>query len=231
MYKKMLNVFLLTGIVASITACSNDSNVATVQEQKVKGKIENPVTSKFDASSAIPSNYKKKIEMNGLESVRGKVKKVSDGDTYVVVVDKDSLSKTKVIDEKERQIKIRALLLDTPESVKPNYPVQAYGKEASKFAKSLLEGKDVEIVFDKGEKKDHYGRYLAYVFCDGKLIQEEIIKEGFGIISYVKKPNTTFFDELQKVELQAKSKKNGVWSIPDYVDENKHKLNRKDAAA
>ncbi|MFB5253086.1 thermonuclease family protein [Bacillus mycoides] len=108
--------------------------------------------------------------------------------------------------ERESQIKVRAILLDNAESVKPNYPVQAYGREASNFAKSLLEGKNVEIVFDKGDKKDHFGRYLGYIICDGELVQEEIIKKGLGIISYVKKPNTTFLDELKEVEMQAKKR-------------------------
>lgn len=182
------------------------SSVESTQDQMVKNKVETPSKSKENALSRILSDYQKKIETNELESVKGKVKKVSDGDTYVVILDKDSLSKSNIVDKSERQIKVRALLLDTVESVKPNYPVQAYGRKASNFAKSLLEGKNVEIVFGKGDKKDHFGRYLGYIICDGKLVQEEIIKEGLGIISYVKKPNTTFLDELKEVEMQVKKR-------------------------
>nr|WP_234813707.1 hypothetical protein [Bacillus mycoides] len=32
------------------------------------------------------------------------------------------------------------------------------------------------------------------------------MKEGLGIISYVKKPNTTFLDELKEVEMQVKKR-------------------------
>ncbi len=81
----------------------------------VKNKVETPSKSKENALSLILSDYQKKIETNELESVKGKVKKVSDGDTYVVILDKDSLSKSNIVDKSERQIKVRALLLDIVE--------------------------------------------------------------------------------------------------------------------
>lgn len=90
------------------------------------------------------------------------------------------------------------LLLDTPESVKPNEKPMKYGKEASDYTKKLLEGKSVELVYDKGEKEDHYHRQLAYVFLDGKCVEADILKQGLGVVRYIKTPNTTLYDELKK---------------------------------
>ena len=58
--------------------------------------------------------------------------------------------------------KVRLIGIDTPETVKPNTPVQPYGKEASNYSKQHLNGKDVYLEYDK-EKEDRYGRTLAYV--------------------------------------------------------------------
>ena len=41
------------------------------------------------------------------------------------------------------QIKVRLIGVDTPETVKPNTPVQPYGKEASNYSKQHLNNKDV----------------------------------------------------------------------------------------
>ena len=40
--------------------------------------------------------------------------------------------------EQEQNIKIRLIGIDTPETVKPNTPVQPYGKEASDYSKKHL---------------------------------------------------------------------------------------------
>lgn len=58
--------------------------------------------------------------------------------------------------------KIRILLIDTPETVHPNKPVEPWGPVASQFTKDALTGKTVELEFDVQER-DQYGRLLAYV--------------------------------------------------------------------
>ncbi|TKH18606.1 hypothetical protein FC699_15470 [Bacillus wiedmannii] len=68
-------------------------------------------------------------------------------------------------------VKVKFLLLDTTNSIKPIYPVQVLVKKASNFAKLLLEGRNIEIVFEKGDTKNHFIRNLDYVTCDGKLVQ------------------------------------------------------------
>lgn len=145
-------------------------------------------------------------KVKGLEKTPAKVKRVVDGDTLAVEV-------------KGQEKKVRMLLLDTPESVKPNEKPMKYGKEASDYTKKLLEGKSVELVYDKGEKEDHYQRQLAYVFLDGKCIEADIIQQGLGVVRYVKTPNTTLYDDLKKVQEEAKKNKKGVWSINGYVSE------------
>ncbi|MCM3443992.1 MULTISPECIES: thermonuclease family protein [Metabacillus] len=141
---------------------------------------------------------------NSLESVKATVKDTYDGDTI------------EAITENGEVIKVRYLLIDTPESVGSRAPM-AYGKESSDFNKKLVEGKEVTLIYDKGDKTDKYGRHLCYVMLDNKLVQELILEEGYGIIQYVNPPNTTFLSYLKEFEKSARVAHKNVWSIPNYA--------------
>ena len=124
----------------------------------------------------------------------------------------------------DQVIKVRYLLIDTPETVKPNTPVQPFGKEASDRTKELLESAEsIEIMFDQGDIKENAAdhkpgwepRYLAYVFVDGQLVQDILVREGLAKIAYVYEPNTTYLGQLQQSEACAKSELVGIWSDTD----------------
>ncbi len=122
------------------------------------------------------------------------------------------------IDGKER--KVRFLLIDTPETVKPNTKVQPFGLEASNRTKELLStATEITFEYDKGDKTDRYGRALGYIFVDGTLLQKTLVSEGLARVAYVKEPNTKYLEELEKAQEQAKSQLIGIWSIPRYVTE------------
>ena len=71
--------------------------------------------------------------------------------------------------------------MDTPETVHPNKPVEAFGKEASAFTRNLLLGESVYLRFDV-EQTDKYGRHLAYLYRvpDGLFVNLEIVRQGYG---------------------------------------------------
>ena len=110
-------------------------------------------------------NYKEST-INGVlikgDKTRYKVKLIKkvDGDTIIVNFN-------------NKELKVRYLLIDTPETVKPGVEVQKYGPEASELnGKLLSNAKDVETEFDVYEKEDKYHRALCYVYADGKNIKE-----------------------------------------------------------
>lgn len=194
-----------------MSACS--SSVQTKNDlrpaQAVQNRIQQNVEGKgiFD----IPEAYNKKLK--GLETLKGKVLHIKDGDTIDVNV-------------KGQKQTVRLLLLDTPESVSQKIPPQKMGKEASSFLKKQVDGKSVTLVYDQGPKEDKYGRKLAYVFCNGIHINELMAKSGYGIIAYISKLNTTLLPEMLEAEKEAKA---GVWSIKGFVNEKKRHYNRNDA--
>src|SRR4051794_22491057 len=91
--------------------------------------------------------------------------------TVVRVIDGDTID----VDFDGRTVRVRLIGIDTPETKKPNTPVQCYGPEASAFTKHALpEGTGVLIVRDL-EARDDYGRLLGYVYrgSDGMFVNLE----------------------------------------------------------
>lgn len=111
--------------------------------------------------------------------------------------------------------KVRLIGVDTPETVRPNYPVEYYGKEASAFTKKMAEGKPVRLEYD-WQQRDKYGRLLAYVYLmDGTFINAEIIQQGYGH-AYTRFP-FKFLDQFRQYEKEAREAKRGLWAdvMPD----------------
>ena len=95
----------------------------------------------------------------------------------VRVIDGDTVK----IDYNGKATNVRLIGVDTPETVHPNKPVEAYGKEASNFTKNLLLGESVYLRFDI-DKTDKYGRLLVYLYRapDGLFVNLEIVRQGYG---------------------------------------------------
>ncbi|CPL82603.1 Staphylococcal nuclease [Staphylococcus aureus] len=114
---------------------------------------------------------------------------------------------------KGQPMTFRLLLVDTPETKHPKKGVEKYGPEASAFTKKMVENaKKIEVEFDKGQRTDKYGRGLAYIYADGKMVNEALVRQGLAKVAYVYKPNNTHEQLLRKSEAQAKKEKLNIWS-------------------
>ncbi len=112
-----------------------------------------------------------------------------------------------------QELTVRYLMIDTPETVKENTAVQPYGPEASARNEEILKNaKKVELEFDVYQKKDHYDRAVAYVYADGKLVAEQLLREGLAEIKYAKEPDTRYLPEYTKAQNEAKANKRNIWS-------------------
>ena len=136
--------------------------------------------------------------------------------TVVYVVDGDTFDVSNSPDSKYR---IRIIGADTPETVKPNTPVQPFGPEASAFTKQKIAEANnrVRLAFD-GDEVDKYGRSLAMVYLqmpDGKEVwlNELLIREGLARAQlqyrYSKGAKTAF----QQAEDEAKRARKNLWSL------------------
>ena len=58
--------------------------------------------------------------------------------------------------------RVRLIGVDTPETKRPNTPVEYFGKEASAFTKRLAEGKRIRLEYDQAN--NHLGHKDQYVY-------------------------------------------------------------------
>ena len=128
------------------------------------------------------------------------VARIVDGDTIAVV-------------RGGQEVKVRLIGVDTPETVHPSKPVEAYGKEASRFTTNLLRGEMVYLVRDptSAETFDRYGRLLAFVYRapDGLFVNAEIVRQGYGH-AYVQYP-FRYMEEFRALERFAREAGKGLW--------------------
>jgi micrococcal nuclease len=106
----------------------------------------------------------------------------------------------------------KKLLRDAARSGQDIKEILAMGHVAGAYTKSLLEGRRVRLEFDI-EKRDKYGRLLAYVYRveDGLFINEDIIKNGYAYPMTIP-PNVRHADEFKKLFREAQKAKRGLWS-------------------
>lgn len=122
--------------------------------------------------------------------------KCTDGDTAHFLVDGSDTT-------------VRFLAIDTPEYTKEKEP---YGKEASEFTCSALKQADqIELEYDEGsDLSDKYGRQLAWIFVDGKLLQRELVANGLAEVKYIY-GDYAYTEELYQAQEQAQQVHVGIW--------------------
>lgn len=128
------------------------------------------------------------------------IRKFVDGDTFWI----DDSSAT--------GIKIRLIGMDTPESrnvfKKKKHPM---GKEVSDYVETLLRGKRVRLEMDV-QKRDQYGRILAYVFLeDGTHLNAHLLEKGYAWLMTMP-PNVKYADTFYRLQVAAREAKLGLWS-------------------
>ena len=129
--------------------------------------------------------------------------------TLVSVTDGDTIS-VRIGGTKE---KVRLIGIDTPETKKPNTPVQCFGPEATKFTTSLLPTGTLLHVERDVEARDKYGRLLAYVYLagDGTFVNLAIIRGGYARLLTIP-PNVAHATDFVAAARAAENENIGLWA-------------------
>lgn len=129
--------------------------------------------------------------------------------TVTHVVDGDTIDVRLPAGAAER---VRLLGIDTPETVKPDTPVQCGGPEASAHTKALLPPGTAVLLQRDVEARDRYGPLLAYVWRarDGRFVNRDLLTGGYARILSIR-PNTTRAAELAAASSAARAAGRGVW--------------------
>lgn len=128
------------------------------------------------------------------EVLHGRVVKVLDGDTVVVA----GIGK------------VRYLGIDTPELHHPTKPVERLAAEARKLNIRLVAGRVIELRTDR-ERRDKYGRLLAYVRVSGTMVNGQLLCAGLARTLPIS-PNLTFARRFELMLADAQRRQVGLWS-------------------
>jgi micrococcal nuclease len=136
--------------------------------------------------------------------VNVKVTHVVDGDTIDV----------RMPDGSEEAV--RYIGIDTPETVKPDTPVQCGGPRAHAVNERLVGGHTVTLRFD-AEHRDVYGRLLAYIYLPeagpaGRplFVNAELVRRGLARTLTIP-PNDSFAPLFARLAARAGALGRGLW--------------------
>lgn len=131
-------------------------------------------------------------------TITARLVRVVDGDTIRVALD-------------GREEPVRYIGVNTPEVHHPRRGEEPFGREATEANRRLLGDGDVRLAFDV-ERRDRYGRLLAYVYLpDGTFVNARLVELGFAQVMTVP-PNVAHAEEFLALERAAREARRGLWA-------------------
>lgn len=108
---------------------------------------------------------------------------------------------------------VRFLGIDTPEST---YRFDPWGKSASAFTCDKLTNASVIVLESDGELTDGNGRYLAWIWYDGRLLNLELIEQAYSVAKGA--AGLRYEQTIYDAEIKTQPTKRRVWGEddPDY---------------
>ncbi len=132
------------------------------------------------------------------------IERCVDGDTFVVRLASGATER------------VRLIGANTPETVKPNSPVEPFGPEASEFSKRRVQeaGGRATLVAD-GDRRDRYDRRLAFVYlADSQIsLNEELARAGLAKVETKYRYSAEMKRRLVAAENAAKKDGLGIHSL------------------
>jgi micrococcal nuclease len=129
---------------------------------------------------------------------------------FILYPSSTQIGVTEVVDGDTIRLKsgeaVRYIGIDTPEEG------ASFFREASIANEEILKEGRIKLEYDR-EKKDRYGRILAYVWVDTLLVNAELIKRGLASV-YMFSPNLRYRNLFVSLQKEARKKKLGIWSVP-----------------
>ncbi len=170
----------------------NDPIIDKIINEQTESEPEDTINNESENTEPVIDTTDKTKTSTGIpfdELEKCQVKRVVDGDTFTIVSD-------------NKEIKVRLIGIDTPESVASQEYLDKTGKEntqegidASTFTKELISDKTVYLEFDAG-REDKYGRLLAYVYLeDGRMLQDILLENGYAELMTIQ-PNVKYADRF-----------------------------------
>jgi len=134
----------------------------------------------------------RRIEGEGTYSVE----RVIDGDTFVL----------------EGGERVRLIGVNTPELARGRQSAEPLAEEARQFTRRQIENQEVLLQFDR-ERRDRYGRLLAYVYREEWMLNEELIRAGYSRAETKYSYSPAMKRRFQHAEEEARQARRGLWKL------------------
>jgi micrococcal nuclease len=175
----------------------NEAAVPTEYRDTVQSRPSSPPADIPAPASSSKSRKAKiaKVPASRLSAIGGQapVVAVLDGDTIVISGGQ----------------KVRYAGLNTPETHHPDKLPEYCGQEAFEANRRLVAGQTVRLEFD-AQRRDKYGRLLAYVYVNSLFVNAELIRQGYAQVSTYKE-NQRYHEEFERLQQHAIAARRGLW--------------------
>lgn len=104
--------------------------------------------------------------------------------------------------------RIRLILVDAPEV---SGGARCFGREATEYVAARLLGRTVGLERDVSDT-DRFGRYLRYVWLDGELFNEAMVRDGYAALA-VFPPDVKYRERIAAAEAEARRANRGLWGV------------------
>ncbi len=109
-----------------------------------------------------------------------------------------------------QKYRVRYTLINTPETEHSPKGAEPFGAEATAANRALVEGKTVQLEKDVSET-DQYGRLLRYVYVDGLMVNEELLRQGLAHVATFP-PDVKYVERFLAVQKEAQTAGRGIWA-------------------
>jgi len=145
-----------------------------------------------------PSTQRTRQNDGTLRPGEYRVLRVVDGDTLLL---------------EHARTRVRLQGIDTPETVKENTAVQDWGPEATQYTKQFVQDAQGRVRLEiDGEAVDRYGRQLVFVWFNGRMLNEELVRKGLAKAKLGYDYSESKKQRLRAAEDDAQRKHRGIWS-------------------
>lgn len=221
----LIFALMVTGITADpVEETATETKLASKEEKQEKDETKE----KAEEAKAKAAAEKKAEEAKAKAKAEEEAKaKASAAAKQKQLADKFSLEQVTVaraIDGDTLELsdgrKVRLVGINTPESTTRT---EKYGKEASKYTASQLEGKKVWIQKDVSDT-DRYSRYLRFVWLQiptddmnekeirSKMFNAQLVLNGYAEPSTYS-PDVKYSEVFKKLGREAREKDSGLWAF------------------
>lgn len=160
----------------------------------------------FPEAVAVSSQPLSESRFSVPEWERVTIERCVDGDTLIVITTSGA---------RER---VRLIGVDTPETVKSNWPIEPFGPEASEYTKLRVEetGGVATLVAD-GSAYDRYNRRLAFVYLGDEnfSLNEDLCRQGLARVETQYSFSSKMKSRLVAAAAAAESERIGIYSLSE----------------